>query len=67
MIGLWNFDRSKVATAMGILLIAFASSIAATLGAWTNDPLQSILPAVRPPLVGHVAFSDAAARPPSSL
>jgi hypothetical protein len=51
---LWNLDRSKVATATGILLIAFASSIAATLGARTDDPLQSILPAVRPALVQHV-------------
>ncbi len=50
---------------MGILLIAFASSIAATLGAWTNDPLQSILPAVRPAVVEHVAFLGVVARPPA--
>jgi len=65
MMGLWNFDRSKVRTAMGVLLIAFASSIAATLGAWTNDPLQSLLPAVRPAVVEHVAFLGVVARPPA--
>ncbi len=60
---LWNLDRSKVATATGILLIAFASSIAATLGAWTDDPLQSILPAGRPALVQHVVLSGPAVPP----
>jgi hypothetical protein len=51
---LWNLDRSRVATATGILLIAFASSIAATLGALTDDSLQSILPAMRAASVQHV-------------
>jgi hypothetical protein len=66
MMGLWNLDRSRVTTAMGILLIAFASSIAATLGALTDNPIQSMLPAVRPALVQHVVLDGTGAVPPFS-
>ncbi len=51
---------------MGILLIAFASSIAATLGALTDNPIQSMLPAVRPALVQHVVLDGTVAVPPFS-
>jgi hypothetical protein len=57
MMGIWNIDRSKVSTAVGVLLIAFASSIAATLGALTDNPIQSMLPPLRPALVEHVVFN----------